>query len=463
MSSSNKHTEDPNGMKGGEIDLDVEEGTREQDAAEDDAEDSWPLPVAVPSSNNNNPFNDTTGPDFKDQVRTVKPPPPQQQGSIKHKQDPAVPSKVGHCPPPAPIDGGPSFKDQVRQQQQRRKVGPLQQEGEGIRNGPRFKDQSATTQNVPTDRQSSPDQDPASLEAEYLEAEAGQEMQTGEPPLPLTAQVVDDRELEEQIRRRILGEAAAAQAVPPSQVQPLLPCYALTCKKAMLYVVASLILVGIVLGVALPLALREGPTPSTGGVNEPSVPPNSPSTEAPNDIGFLSESTKLIASDGSPGNFGSAGDQFGISVAITGDTIVVGASLDDDNGTDSGSAYVFTHTGTTWTQQAKLTASDGAAGDYFGRRVAIAGDTIVVGARYDDDNGTWSGSAYVFMRTGTTWIEQAKLTASDLLPMIILESVWPLRVTPLWWVPMGMMTMATTVDQLMFSCAQEPLGPIKPS
>ena len=110
------------------------------------------------------------------------------------------------------------------------------------------------------------------------------------------------------------------------------------------------------------------------------------------------EQAKLTASDGA------ADDLFGESVAIAGDTIVVGAWLDDVNGiTDSGSAYVFTRTGTTWTEQAKLTASDGAANDQFGRSVAIAGDTIVVGALEDDDNGTDSGSAYVFTRTGTTW------------------------------------------------------------
>jgi len=109
-----------------------------------------------PASNrtaNNDPL-----PDFKDQVRLVQQP-PRVQGSIKHKQDPAVAAKVGNRLPPAPIDGGPAFKDQVRQQQQRHSVDPLQQEG--IRNGPRFKDQCANAQNVPTDRQSSPDQDPA--------------------------------------------------------------------------------------------------------------------------------------------------------------------------------------------------------------------------------------------------------------------------------------------------------------
>jgi len=119
------------------------------------------------------------------------------------------------------------------------------------------------------------------------------------------------------------------------------------------------------------------------------------------------EQAKLSASDGA------VLDWFGISVAIMGDTIMVGAYNDDDNGTDSGSLYVFTRTGTTWTQQAKLTASDGAANDRFGTSVAIDGDTIVVGASGDDDNGSASGSARVFIRTGTTWMEQAKLTASD--------------------------------------------------
>jgi len=87
-------------------------------------------------------------------------------------------------------------------------------------------------------------------------------------------------------------------------------------------------------------------------------------------------------------------------------TIVVGAF---------GSAYVFTRTGTTWTEQAKLTVSDSAWGDDFGNSVAIAGETIiVVGASHDDtDDGNNRGSAYVFTLTDTTWTEQAKLTASD--------------------------------------------------
>ena len=82
--------------------------------------------------------------------------------------------------------------------------------------------------------------------------------------------------------------------------------------------------------------------------------------------------------------------------------------------TDQGSAYVFTRSGTTWTQQAKLTASDGAADDYFGYSVALSGDTALVGAYWDDVGANYDqGSAYVFTRSGTTWTQQAKLTASD--------------------------------------------------
>ncbi len=119
------------------------------------------------------------------------------------------------------------------------------------------------------------------------------------------------------------------------------------------------------------------------------------------------QQAKLTAGDGV------ANDQFGISVALSGDTALVGAHYDDDKGADSGSAYVFTRSGTAWTQQAKLTALDGAAGDYFGLSVALSGDTALVGAYYDDDKGSASGSAYVFTRSGTTWTQQAKLLAAD--------------------------------------------------
>ncbi len=113
---------------------------------------------------------------------------------------------------------------------------------------------------------------------------------------------------------------------------------------------------------------------------------------------------KLTAADGT------AEDNFGWSVAIDGDTAVVGANLDDGSGVDQGSAYVFVRNGLTWTQQQKLTAADAAAGDQFGVSVSISGDTIVVGAHGDD---SFRGSAYVFTRAGATWSQQQKLSASD--------------------------------------------------
>ena len=119
------------------------------------------------------------------------------------------------------------------------------------------------------------------------------------------------------------------------------------------------------------------------------------------------EAQKILASDGA------AGDQFGFSVAISGDTAVIGSFGDDDNGSSSGSATVFTRTGSTWTQQAKFLPSDGAANDRFGWSVAVYGDTVLIGSYQDDDNGPNSGSATVFTRTGSTWTQQAKLLPSD--------------------------------------------------
>ncbi len=122
-----------------------------------------------------------------------------------------------------------------------------------------------------------------------------------------------------------------------------------------------------------------------------------------------SEQAKLLASDGA------ANDSFGDSVAVSGDSVVVGAGHDDHaGGTSAGSAYVYLRSGTSWSEQAKLTASDAAANDSFGASVALSGDILVVGADQDDHaGGTDAGSAYVFLRSGTSWSEEAKLTASD--------------------------------------------------
>ncbi|MBU2632087.1 MAG: T9SS type A sorting domain-containing protein, partial [Proteobacteria bacterium] len=107
------------------------------------------------------------------------------------------------------------------------------------------------------------------------------------------------------------------------------------------------------------------------------------------------------------------GDYFGASVAISGDYAIAGAYADNDSGSNSGSAYIFKREGSTWIQQIKLTAGDGAAYDYFGRSVSISGDYAIVGTNGDDDTGLESGSAYIFKRNESNWIQQDKLTAGD--------------------------------------------------
>jgi hypothetical protein len=128
-----------------------------------------------------------------------------------------------------------------------------------------------------------------------------------------------------------------------------------------------------------------------------------------------------------------AGDQFGSSVALSGDTLAVGAlsedsaargvgnGQDDDSASGSGAVYVFRRTGTTWQQEAYLKASNTDAADFFGARVALSGDTLAVGATAedgaggdeDDNTASASGAVYVFRRTGTTWQQEAYLKASN--------------------------------------------------
>jgi hypothetical protein len=119
-----------------------------------------------------------------------------------------------------------------------------------------------------------------------------------------------------------------------------------------------------------------------------------------------------------------ADDNFGIPVAVSGDTVVIGAYGEDSGATgvdgnqsdnsaeDSGAAYVFTRSGATWSQQAYLKASNTEADDYFGRAAAVSGDTVVVGAYDEDSSATGvggdqsdnsasaSGVAYVFRSDG---------------------------------------------------------------
>ncbi len=122
-------------------------------------------------------------------------------------------------------------------------------------------------------------------------------------------------------------------------------------------------------------------------------------------------------------------DTLGYSVSVSGDTVVVGAVYEDGDGSDegnnsasgAGAAYVFVRNETAWSQQAYLKASNAEASDYFGRSVAISDNTVVVGAFCEDGDGSdegnngasGSGAAYVFVRSGTAWSQQAYLKASN--------------------------------------------------
>ncbi len=125
------------------------------------------------------------------------------------------------------------------------------------------------------------------------------------------------------------------------------------------------------------------------------------------------EVKKLLASDAQ------AGDFFGISVAVSGDTAVVGAFHEGAGGIRAGAAYVFVRDqggADNWGQVKKLIASDAETGDYFGYKMAVSGDTAVVGATNEDAGGSRAGAAYVFQRNqggADTWGEVKKLTASD--------------------------------------------------
>jgi hypothetical protein len=129
----------------------------------------------------------------------------------------------------------------------------------------------------------------------------------------------------------------------------------------------------------------------------------------PGGAAVWTQQARLVAGDGA------ANDNFGGAVAIDGDTLVAGASRSDVSGaTDAGAAYVFVRSGTTWSQQAKLAASDRVGFDNFGSAVAIDGDTAAVGSPADNnESGDDAGSAYVFVRSGASWTEQAKLVATD--------------------------------------------------
>ena len=123
----------------------------------------------------------------------------------------------------------------------------------------------------------------------------------------------------------------------------------------------------------------------------------------------MAETVEIVASDAAPR------DSFGLSIALEGNRLIVGAPNDDDCGSRSGSAYVFERSGNQWLEVAKIVpATDCGAGDRFGISVAVQGDTVVVGA--DQASTASGGKAYVFQLQAGNWVQVAKLTASDPTP-----------------------------------------------
>jgi len=112
-----------------------------------------------------------------------------------------------------------------------------------------------------------------------------------------------------------------------------------------------------------------------------------------------------------------ATDYFGMSVSIDydGNTVAVGATHEDTGATNAGAVYIYTRSGNTWTQQQKIQTSDRHQDDNFGNRVSLSddGDTLVASARNDDEEDTNAGAAYIYSRSGTTWTQRLKFTASD--------------------------------------------------
>ncbi|MDE0506987.1 MAG: hypothetical protein OXI86_23155 [Candidatus Poribacteria bacterium] len=128
---------------------------------------------------------------------------------------------------------------------------------------------------------------------------------------------------------------------------------------------------------------------------------------------------ELHPGDRDPANPGAGDFAWSVSISRVGqrgsaDSAAVGAPQDDAAGAKSGSAYIFARSGKNWKQQGKLIAGDGAAGDAFGFAVSIHGTTAVVGAPKDDDDGSNSGSAYVFVRDGNSWNQHLKLVPQNL-------------------------------------------------
>jgi len=188
----------------------------------------------------------------------------------------------------------------------------------------------------------------------------------------------------------------------------------------------------------------DGDTIVVGAYHEDSSIPGINGNGSDNGASFAGAAYVFVRSDGTwtqqaylKASNPSASDEFGSSVAISGDTVAIGAYLEDsastgvngtqgdESATNAGAVYVFTRDGITWSQQAYLKASNTGANDRFGREVAISGDTLIAGAYFEDSIATGingdetsngaadSGAAYIFVRNGLTWSQQAYVKASN--------------------------------------------------
>ena len=182
---------------------------------------------------------------------------------------------------------------------------------------------------------------------------------------------------------------------------------------------------GVRSGIVAAMAVATGCGGEPADVDESDVEATIQQNKAPGDTRSLSkraafgDAPSLKPSGGGPVNAlpqnklipidGQAHDEFGVSVGISGNTVVVGSIYDDDMGGDAGSAYVFVEDNGVWTQQAKLTAKDAKPSDYFGISVAIAGDRIMVGAAEAATGSIRTGAVYVYERVNKVWSLVQKL------------------------------------------------------
>ena len=144
------------------------------------------------------------------------------------------------------------------------------------------------------------------------------------------------------------------------------------------------------------------------GSNPPGVPANPGAVYVFERIGATwMETAKVLPTDGLPY------ESFGVDVDVSGDRLAIGSGRNSDSGRYSGAVYVFELSGGSWMQAAKLEPSDAGPGKLYGRGVALSGDLLLVGAPADDENGFRSGAAYALEYTNGSWVQKAKLLASD--------------------------------------------------